>query len=325
MSRSVTYKPVVMLLAVLILALQCGCSHKDILCPGNEPRTLTVRFMWDHAPKAEPAGMTAYFFPLSEGTRMWRFDIAGRDGGTVELPPGEYRFLAVNNDLPGVLFGGQDSFDTFSARARGAGASGVLGSTGMLYGCTVERVEVTICGINYITQEGMVKECRKGLLRCSPDSLSTVYNVILRQCTGLDKVKSVTGLLHGVAPELLVAEDMAQGAPQALAVNMSASGSTATGTTLTGAAAGFGAPAGREPAFTLEVRATRHDGKVITKSFDVTSQVINSINPKNVFIILEGIDFPDAAEPPGPDDDVGIEVGVDGWHVIEIEFDTSLP
>lgn len=298
-----------------------GCRHKDILCPGDEPRAITVRFMWDLAEDADPAGMTAYFFPLGEGTRLWRFDIAGREGGSVELPPGEYRFLAVNNDLPGVTFSGQDSFDGFVAQARTSGGdSRSLAPTGMLYGCTVERVEVSICGVTYITPEGTVKECPQGLLRCHPDSLATVYNVRLEDCKGLDNIRSVNARLYGEAPSLLVAERIAMG--QSGYVNIAFAQS---GTCLSGSTTGFGAPAGHSPEFTLEIRALRADGTVIAKSVDVTGQVINSINPRNVFIILEGLEFPEGGKPDEPGGDVGIEVGVDGWNVIEIEIDTSLP
>jgi hypothetical protein len=51
--------------------------------------------------------------------------------------------------------------------------------------------------------------------------------------------------------------------------------------------------------------------------------VLNSSNPRNVTIIVEGLDIPDDDLPPPSDDDVSIEVGVDGWHEIIIDINTD--
>lgn len=294
-----------------------GCSHKEILCPSDGMRTVEVRFSWELASEASPEGMTVYFFPVSQGARIWRFDIPGREGGHVELPPGTYRLLAVNNDLPGITFTSQESFGAFAARARSARSADLLGSTGMLYGCTVGNVEVTVCGVTYTSSDGAAKECPLGVIRCRPDSLSTVYRIELRDCRGLENVRSVTGRLQGVAPEFRVADRIPEGEPAASALTF-----TRAGSTLKGAVTGFGSPAGYPPRFTLILQVVRKDGSVIVKNIDVTAQVINSKNPRSVFIILEGLEIPDGDKPVDPGGDVGIEVGVDGWQVIDIELST---
>ena len=75
------------LLSVCVLAMALilqSCRHSAIICPDGGGRVIDVRFMWDDAPDAMPDGMTLYFFPVNSDGNIWRFDIAGRDGGKVE-------------------------------------------------------------------------------------------------------------------------------------------------------------------------------------------------------------------------------------------------
>ena len=126
-----------------------------------------------------------------------------------------------------------------------------------------------------------------------------------------------------MATSLLIASAQSSGSPGASQFTLNRSDNSTD--TFTGKTTAFGTPPG-EPSFLLYVNATMHDGKVYTKSFDVTSQVINSPWKRNVLIILEGVSFPEGEPPDNPDDpDVGIDVGIDGWELIEIDYDTSNP
>ena len=305
------------------LMLLTACSQKDIVYDNGVPREISVRFMWDNAPAADVDGMTLYFFPVSEGTRLWRFDISGREGGKIELPDGTYSMIAVNNDLPGVRFPSPESYNTFFASARITADNGDIAPTGMLYGAAIDQVTVTPCGVSYITPQGTVKDCSKSLVRCYPDSLSTQYCIILRDVENSEKVRSVKSRLSGVATSLLIASAQSTGLPGASQFTLNRSGNSSN--TFTGKTTAFGTPPGN-PSFLLYVNATMQDGKVYTKSFDVTEQVINSPWKRNVLIILEGVSFPEGEPPDKPDDpDVGIDVGVDGWEQIDIDYDTSDP
>ncbi len=312
------------IIILFILSWLTSCSHKDILCYGNDPVPMTVRFMWDNAPSANPDGMTLYFFPISDGTRIWRFDISGRDGGSVELPLGAYRFLAFNNDLSGIDFSGQDEYSHLTATARKSLVADLIRPTGMLYGGSADYLEVTPCGIIYTARDGIVKECRQGLLRCYTDSLNCVYNVVLSGCKGLENMRSATCYLNGIASSLLVTSDHPEGEPATTAFILERmDGSEAT--VLKGSTTVFGFVDSPSPCVTLTLAVVRTDGTSVKKSFDVTEQVINSSNPHNVYIKLNGIEIPDGDIPDNPGGDVGIEVGVDGWQVIEIDIGSNLP
>lgn len=300
----------------LVLA---GCERKEILCPGSEPYTIDVRFMWDAAPEASVDGMTVYFYPTDEYGRMWRFDIAGRDGGPVELPLGRYRMLAVNNDLPGITFSDGDMYDRLQANARRIDTSGLTGSTGMLYRGVVYDVDVTICGVGYTRPDGSVKECPFGVVRCYPDSLATVYDVTLTGVVGMDRVRSASAALGGIASSVSIASGKT--GDEVCRSEMQLQPWPETGM-MTGRTMGLGTPSGT-PRFGLTVTVRCNDGKTLRKEFDVTDQVTGSPDPRNVHIIINGLEIPDTG-PDTPPEDVGMIVGVDGWQVIDIDYNTEV-
>lgn len=302
---------------IVASALFCaGCAQKEIGAPDFSPRVVDIAFMWGNAPGADPAGMTVCFYPRSEGARMWRFDIPGRSGGSVELPPGSYEMVAVNNDLPGVVY---SSMPELSVSAR-VDADGVAASSGMVYGAAVGELTVTPCGVSYRLPDGTVKECGRGLVRCSPDSLSTIYHISVTDVNEPSTIRSATARLSGCGARLDIASGRVSGGPVSLAARLEPD--ARGGVTLAGETSGFGgAGSGRD--FELTVTVARTDGKFYARSFDVGGQVVNSSSPRNVYISVNGSDIPGAGEGGGDSSDADITVGVDGWHEVEINIETG--
>ncbi|WP_301385015.1 DUF5119 domain-containing protein [uncultured Duncaniella sp.] len=307
---------ILMLMVALFLS---SCHHREIECPAGVAGQIEVRFMWDYAPDASPDGMTLYFFPLDAYGQIWRFDIAGRDGGPVALPLGRYRLLAYNNDLSRVNFTNRDSFEDFTANA-GVVSEGTVSPPGMLYAGMVEMIDITMCGVEYVKPDGSIKDCNQGLVRCYPRRLSTVYTIEVRNVSGLEYLRSASVRLDGLAPALRMVSDEPLG--EAVGENVLLSPDAAA-SMLSGVMTGFGsAPGASEHQLTVTV--TRTDGKSFAKSFDVTSQVLNSSDSKNVLIVVDGLKIPDDVTPPFAREDVGIEVGVDGWNEIIIDLTTGV-
>lgn len=310
------------ILTVVATLVQESCSHKEIVCPGSEMREVTVSFVWDKASGAAPEGMTLYFFPDFRGGKIWRFDIAGRDGGSVEIPTGRYRMAAYNNDVAGVCITGTDSYETIAAEARQSQDGEATVATGMLYGGTVGHLEVTHCGVIYTTATGETKECGKSVVRCHPDSASTEFTVIARDVKGMERVRTAAGLLKGVRQGYLFADGQVWGAETTTAFGF---GADASGNGLEARTTAFAKPLCAGMRYELAVAVVRTDGKTFVRKFDVTDQVMNSGQPHSVIITIEGLEIPDDTEPPGPGGDVGgIDVGVDGWDVIEIDLESRI-
>lgn len=288
-----------------------SCSHKEIYCPGGEPRPIEIRFMWDKAQEAGVEGMSLYFFGV-DGSRNWRYDVAGMTGGNVELPLGKYRLLTVNNDLPGVVISDTESFSSLQAKCRNSLP------TGMLYGAKVDEIEVTLCGVDYTQPDGSVKHCPYNLVRCYPDSLAVVYSLIVEKPKGLGGVRSINAVLSGMGKKLNISsgESLEGGARVSFPLALDAD------SCLRGATTAFMSPHKESP-FDVSVRFIRSDGKEYVKNVDVTSQVSHSFGARNVIIVLKDFEIPEE-QPPTSSGDVGIEVGVDGWDKIEIDLSTEI-
>ncbi|MDE6177225.1 MAG: DUF5119 domain-containing protein, partial [Paramuribaculum sp.] len=301
-----------------IWALITGCSHKDIYDLGETTSRIDISIEWDRAPAASPAGMTLYFFPTSKNGKIWRFDIAGPNGGEVEIPTGYYQMIAVNNDLPSVKISDASSFMGFTEEALGT--DDALQPAGMLYGGVIDYLEVTPCGVVYHTGEGTIKECRLGLVRCHPDSLTTIFNVIVRNIKGFERLASAKASVSGVGRGIHIGDEESIVNSGKYTVEL-ALGKKGDQKSLAGSAGAF---ADTEIGnYSLRLLLTLKDGKKTAKTFDVSSQVVNSVYSRNVTILIDSLEIPsgDIPEPPGGDVG-GIEVGVDGWENIEIDLTT---
>ena len=73
----------------------------------------------------------------------------------------------------------------------------------------------------------------------------------------------------------------------------------------------------------LTFNVTRTDGSVITKSVGIAALIASQRHRHHIIISIDSLNIPEGSvPPPSDDDDVGIDVGVDGWNVIEIDIGT---
>lgn len=307
------------IITLCILATATSCEHKDIACPA--PEEINVVFEWDYAPDAEVDGMALLFYPLDDNERIWRFDIAGRNGGPIKLPSGTYELISCNNDLPGIALENAESASTLCASARSADTdkgAGVYASSGMLYCGEIRRLEVTPCGIRYITATGTIKECSRRIMRCMPDSVATVYTVEFTHVSGIERIRSASVELEGVRSSILLESDRPSDVPATLAIEMS----TYAGTGIVRGSGCAFAPADIAAAnYTVKLHILQTNGKTVSRDIEIKPENLNIITTHNVLITIDGIVIPDG----GSAGDIGgIGAIVDGWKVIEIDLGPTI-
>ena len=287
------------------MALLAACAEKDLVYGGEEV-DVKVDFDWEDAIEAKPEGMTLIFFPADSSSMSWRFDIPGHDGGEIKMLSGVYNILAFNNDLPGVEFTNTDSYELFSAGARSVSDS-LTSPTGMLYSATLREVAL-------FPSDGKTQ-----FIRLKPASLSSVYHISLDSVSGMQRIKTATAILRGVARSVCLC--VQRNSVDTCCMSMPLHIAPDRHDRLEAVAAGFGNPDVTDPGFYLDVIVTTSHARY-SKTFDVTEQIVNSRHPKDVYINIKGLDIPAADTPADPDGghDVGISVGVDGWQLIEIIY-----
>lgn len=292
--------------SVVLAVLMCvvgGCNQKELLFP-DEMCKVDIKFLWDKAEGADPEGMTLLFYPEGEKEEFWRFEISGRDGGPVEVPIGTYTMVAINNDLPGVLLKDMP-YSSASLSAMDLPRSQTYASqVGIVYEGKAEHL--TIMPAHPLP-----------VVDCYPDSVSTVYNVIIDGVDGIERVKRVEGILEGCARGMLISsyEPLEPSVATQFALEIDNEASKFSGYTT-----GFPNDAS-SATYGLTLRVSYYAGGGYEKYFDVTEQVINSLSLHNVYIIINGLTLPD--EPTIEPDEVGMKVDVDGWKVIEVNLDSE--
>ena len=310
-------RPISILLISYIMILTACQDHKDILCPGQEPHRVDISFEWDKASEANPDGMTLYFY--SDNGESYRFDIAGREGGPVELPVGQYHMVAYNNDVPTIDISDAQSFQTIKAEARHIKGKNFLSSAGMLYETTINRIEVTPCGVEYTREDGTVKECNQSLIRCHPDSITSIYSLVVNNVSGIGNVKKASATIKGIASGQYLSDHHPFGVSSESYFPLSVDISNGM---FTGKGGAFPSN-GKDMTYSLDIIVTLTDGTSYVKDFDITQQVVNSKYPHNVLIVINGLGIPDSGKPspPGGGD---ISVDVEGWEVIEIDINSDI-
>lgn len=301
--------PLVKAAACCAAICAAGCCQKDLYFPADDTVAIVdVEFDWSHAENAAVEGMSTFFFPLSQGGKIWNFEIAGMEGGTVALAPGDYAMVAVNNDLPGVDLSVGDDASSVKVNTR-LNADGTLRPSGMVYGAVTD---VNIPG------EADDQGATRHVVSATPDSLATVYNVILRDVSQAELISSIQARLSGVAVSLDI-KDNARGSGSgtvSIPIDLAA---------MSGSTTALGTPSGT-PQFTLTLYAELKDSRRTARSltYDITPQVTEAPHRHNVYVILSGLSF-DTEEPeqPGEGEGVGMDVGVDGWSSITIDLITG--
>lgn len=305
-----------------LAATSVSSCQKEVACPGNVSETVNVKFMWDDSIQTLPEGMNIYFFPAGEHEKIWRFNIPSSDEGKVELPTGVYNVICCNADTRNIDFTEVNSFQTFSASTLISADAGETDeepfarNPDMLYGGITENLRITECGIEYLTPGHTVKHCGEYLLRIWPEQIVSRYNVILRNVDNLSSVKSIKGSVKGMASGW----NISSGKPIPPAARMSLPLKAVSEHEAFGTFLNFGASP--ECSQTLVLLFSLTDGTSVEFSGDISGQIANSSDPKNIDIIIDGLKVPDSGKDPIGGDS-GLDVGVDGWSVVIINLSSD--
>lgn len=322
------------LMLCILSVMTSGCHQKELVYPASTMIKVSVAFDWTYAPDASVDGMTVIFFPIGPEGSIWRYELAGHDGGDIEIPAGRYRMLAFNNDTKYIYYNGISQADTYNAYTASTTLSWppeVLDdypemkdykgyrSPDALYCGSAEDITISLCAVSYhpYRPDGdnveAVKECSKHIVRCYPEPRTSNYTCIMRNVTNAESMRRGYYLLTGLSPSELIADDVlseSEGAYTFVAERKN--------TQISGKTVAFGRSASATARQYLYLVAVLADGSVVSYRYDVSDQVMNSPDKRNVNIIIDGLTLPDV-KPVDPDDPTtDFEVAVNDWETIII-------
>lgn len=295
----------------LAAAVTASCDHKELWPPYSGQTDVEVVFDWIDAPDADPAGMTLIFYPVGMGER-WRFDIAGRDGGMIRLPAGNYNVMAYNSDAYSVLMRDDTSFYGITAYTLSRAPE-------MLWCAQETGFEIGCCCCCGDMADGT--EAAPAVLRLYPAPMCAEYEINVTDVINLGNVRRIDASLSGLAEGVRLYDEALTFDTITLPVRLLRRSNTSLrdATSLHGNMTPFGDSPQPPDCNILTINTTLTNDSAVTYAFDVTNQIQSAPDPKKVTINVSGIMIPDI----NPADTVGsggIEAAVDDWTTVRIDL-----
>ena len=313
------------LIAALITGTLSSCDHKTFCDPEPAVSKVHVVFDWRKAPGAAVTGMSLYLYPTAGG-EMLRYDFDNALGGVVEIPPGNYRALFLNNDTETTLLRGTDAYGTFEAYTRPSYLLEPLGIQSSPAEANPTGEEVALPtdpvwgGRDGAVEVPAAKAVGEGAydhqLTFYPERETSRYTVEVRNAENLRYVSALSFSLSGLSGSMALASD----ARSPLRTTIPFEGRTnADAGTATGHFHAFGLPSSGNKLRTLVIYVIMTDGSKQFYSFDVSGQVNDAPDPLNVRIVIDGLKLPHPIVEPGGG---GFQPSVDDWvgETIEMEM-----
>lgn len=293
------------ILPLLIVALS-SCHQRSLSSCDEATVVVHLDYNWDNISSDVnlPAGMSAIFYPIGTG-QTWRYDIAGSNGGDIEITPGHYRLLTFNNDLEGVDY--TDTYDYLLASVQCRQLAGsYLQSPGHVMTAHVDDITISPCG--RISYAG--KSNADNTITCYPVDASTVYDIVVEKITAPRSIRSVTCTLTGVATGVELWEINYSGPTSKVYSKMDGHDGKYTAVT-TALGPAMWQPAG----YNLDITVTLDNGESHLEKYDVTDQVNLAPTPLYIPLTIGPITINGGT---APDPDIGLGVAIDGWNTIDI-------
>lgn len=314
-------KPQFLLLLAAPGLLLTACRHKELDVLYDDAGNVKVVFDWRNAPEASPESMEAIFFDSEKSDAPVRFQFAGRDGGYIHIPAGAYSVIGQNSDNTDWAYRRNeedpDQFEIYTAdasrldalglnartlpRARGAEDERMARTPGPLYGNRRDGVNLEVTS-------------REQTVTLYPEEVTCRYTVEVRNVENIRNLAdaSLDATLSGMSEGYCQGQGKA--AETAVTMPFTLSESQAENT-LTGHFLTFGECPEANHSHSLIVYMVFTDGTKRYQTFDVTNQVRQAPDPRNVHIIVSGLNIPRTIDAGG-----GFRPDVDPWESENIDL-----
>lgn len=300
---------------IVVPAIISSC-HTDELCYDHpHGASVTVGFNWANAPEAKPEGMRVWLYPQSvPGSNPELRDLKGNVGGKISgLAEGRYHIISHNNDTELIKYSDHASHGDHRATTRDAdilepiSRGGSISSKG-LRGETDERVAAAPDPL-WLANTLDENIYDGGSITLAPTAAHCHYSyefVNVGPTTGISKVSaSISGMSAGVW--LADGSHIGEVVTHPLAAEVDESSDRIYGDFFS-----FGFPADSEAPHRMALYVVMTDGRKYKFTegdyLDVTSQIRRAPDPKNVNIVVEGLELPT------PVSTGGYDPTVDDWE-----------
>lgn len=295
--------------------LSASCEHKELCYPSSLTVEVRVLFDWGAVSGVAVEGMSVYFFPDSGGEPL-RYDFAGTEGGTVKVPWGDYKVIYMNNDTETILFRNMEHYDSFEIYTRPTSLVEMLTSRSEPRGANPESAPVVLA------PEAVWGGVREGirLVRGEAETYNIVLPVSSRVCSysfeiinveNLKYVQEAGASLSGLSGSLRMGGNIFSDVRSVIPFPAETDGKSS----IKGHTLAFGLSTNADTSRVLTLYLVFADGSKHYYRFDVSDQVNNAPDKRNVHIVIDGLSLPKPIVNGG-----GFHPEVDEWETINIDM-----
>lgn len=302
------------------LVLLASCNTDDLCYHHPHDGQLYIQFDWRYAPDAHPSGMCVWFYHES-GTEGIPRDMS-TEGGTTYLFPGNFHIVAHNNDTEWITWQDPTYHHTYICTTRSASvlepmldgfARGARNDE--LIPIPDERVAVTPEPVWSAFETDCAVSVGNTIVMY-PRPLHCHYTIEFRNVNTLKHITgmcaAITGMSDGVT--LIDGEKTRTTCTMTFAVTPQADGHTIKGSFYT-----FGHHPEVDTPHKIALYLAMDDGKkykyVNGDYLDATQQVHDAPNPREVHIVIDGLQVPEVIS-----NGTGFDVGVGDWEDQHIDI-----
>lgn len=303
-----------------------GCTHKDLndSTPTTIAEQVQVVFDWSKSPDSHPSTMKLYLY--SEGRDMMDYWFDDYTGGTFRSYAGDFTSICHSNDDPyGHFLRNQHSHNDFEIYTDN---SGVLIGQGIstrgiprAEGTEEQPLRVTPSRI-FGTYDRDIKLKASGLVQTItlfPEELVCHYSV---EFVDVENLKSADLRIDGTISSLAGSYFPGRLMPSSEAVShpftLTAGDEL---TSLRSEFLTFGTPDGPDLPHKICVYIALRNRTGNYYTFDVTDQINQAPDPRNVKIVIRGLKLPELPdEPDPPPAEGGMSVEVDTWEAFHFDI-----
>ncbi len=313
------------IMTTLILAgVLTGCHHKDLEISENLTSDLEIVFDWRKAPAADPASMVTYMFGM-DGSQTLRYMFDNKYGGSVRVPVGSYNTLSMNSDnTDWAKFRNTDNIDKFEVYTQDLVSleSQSLSTTGLprARGTEEERLAATpqMMWRDRTDSIEIVPFTGKRTITLYPAEAVCHYTVDVMDISNIEYARGATidATISGMAEGYLHGSDTGTDVPVTMAFGMSVDTSQKS---LHGQFLTFGECPNTVAKHILTLYIVMSDETKRSFTYDVTDQVTGAPDPKNVYILVKGLDLPQPINSGS-----GFIPDVSDWDMENVDLDMKI-
>lgn len=291
-----------------------SCEHKELCYDHSHLVRVQILFDWENAPDAHPTSMRLYLFP-TDGREVLLYEFTNSHAGHISVPAGCYKALCLNSDTESILYRNINRFTTFEAyatdgtlevrsssapRADGTQQERIAKSTDRLWSACMENVNINIQDQNKI-------------LIFYPEQSVCHYQLKIKNVANLKYVPSegISGSLSSMAGGLL--PGMKKTTTELVTIPFKVVHKDST--TLMADFLCFGHCPSDKKIHKLVIYAILADGNKYYYTYDVTPQVHNAPDFRNVKIELDSFHLPKPIVNGG-----GFQPAVEGWKNVDVNI-----